>query len=130
MYEKNIQKLLKELNDQHWTRFDKFSFIRSHDDYLQARLLLEDLTYYDLQTADQLSDAITETADAAVYSYTVDLIDWLKNNQNSMEFTDQALEEFGPFKSTDRLLATGQYLQNIEILDNLRPAIERKEASN
>lgn len=127
MYKKNIDKILKELKSHKWGTDSRFRFLTSYDDSLLAQDLLEDLKGYSLETADQLSDAIQELADTSTDVYTSDLIKWLNDNNYSVNFTDEALKEYGPFDSIDKVLMVGQFLQNMDMLNNLRPLIEQED---
>ena len=71
---------------------------------------------YTLDTSSYLSDLISEYSDNWVYIYNYDLLNWVKDNY---EYVEMAISEFGIDEKNFnffRLLQTGQYLQNEEML--------------
>ena len=71
---------------------------------------------YNINTSNFLCDMFTEYADSQVDLYNYDLVEWFKDNY---EYVEQAVAEFGvDERNFDifRLLQSGQYLQNYELL--------------
>ena len=69
-----------------------------------------------------ICDTISEIADSDVDIYYGNLLDWVKNDRESVDYIEEAVQEFGQPEKFDfyKLIQQGQYLKNErQIYDNL-----------
>lgn len=69
-----------------------------------------------------ICDTISEIADSDIDVYYGNLLDWVKNDRESVEYIEESVEEFGQPERFDfyKLIQQGQYLKNErELYNNL-----------
>ena len=69
-----------------------------------------------------ICDTISEIADSDVDVYYGNLLDWVKNDRESVDYIEEAVQEFGQPEKFDfyKLIQQGQYLKNErQIYNNL-----------